>query len=83
MPRHARRYAHTREAIDAAVRGWAADVAAGTVPGEAESTRMDDAVLAEALGLGQLDRPADEPAPKGVSSKTARPSVGIPLDRDL
>jgi 3-methyl-2-oxobutanoate hydroxymethyltransferase len=71
IPRHARLYAHLHETIDTAVRAWAADVAAGTFPGEAETVRMDDAVLAEALGRGEQDRAAG--APLG----------GIPLDRDL
>jgi hypothetical protein len=52
-----------------------ADVAAGTFPGPAETVRMDDAVLDEALG-----RTADDRAPGAVER-----SVGamIPLDRDL
>jgi hypothetical protein len=58
------------------VRAWAADVTAGTFPGAAESVRMDDAVLAEALGQGDLDRP-------GQGSSSGIPSGGIPLDRDL
>ena len=71
IPRHARLYAHLRETIDGAVRAWATDVAAGTFPGAAESVRMDDAVLAEALGHGELDR------------ATVPSAAGIPLDRDL
>ena len=71
VPRHARPYAHLRETIGEAVRNWAADVSAGTFPGDAESVRMDDAILAEALGQGALDRPA------------VTPTGGIPLDRDL
>ena len=50
---------------------YAADVAAGTFPGDAESVRMDDAVLDEALGRGASDRAAGTPL------------AGIPLDRDL
>ncbi len=69
IPRHARRYADLQGVIAEAVRGWAADVAAGSFPGAAESVRMDDAVLADVLGTGALDRP-DLDAP-------------IPLDRDL
>jgi hypothetical protein len=53
-----------------------ADVTAGTFPGAAESVRMDDAVLAEALGQGDLDR-------LGQGSSSGIPSGGIPLDRDL
>jgi 3-methyl-2-oxobutanoate hydroxymethyltransferase len=72
MPRHARPYAKLRETIAAAVRAYSADVEAGTFPGEAETVRMDDAVLDEALGRGVSDRAgADIPA------------GGIPLDRDL
>jgi 3-methyl-2-oxobutanoate hydroxymethyltransferase len=71
IPRHARLYAHLHETIDGAVRAWAADVAAGTFPGTAETVRMEDAVLAEALGRGEDDR---------VTSMTLG---GIPLDRDL
>lgn len=69
IPRHARRYADLQATIDGAVRAWAADVAAGSFPGEAETVRMDDAVLAEVLGRSALDR-ADDIEP-------------IPLDRDL
>jgi 3-methyl-2-oxobutanoate hydroxymethyltransferase len=72
VPRHARPYAHLRTSIDAAARAFAADVEAGTFPGEAETVRMDDAVLDEALGRGESDR-AGGSIPVG----------GIPLDRDL
>ncbi|MFI5254152.1 MAG: 3-methyl-2-oxobutanoate hydroxymethyltransferase [Candidatus Limnocylindrales bacterium] len=71
IPRHARLYANLHETIDGAVRAWAADVIAGTFPGPAETVRMDDAVLAEALGRGEDDRAAFTPL------------GGIPLDRDL
>ena len=73
IPRHARPYADLRGAIRAAAEAWAADVAGGTFPGPAESVRMDDAVLAEALGRSALDRAdlADAELPS------------IPLDRDL
>src|SRR6476619_3100431 len=57
-PRHARAYANVREVIAQAARSYAADVAAGTSPGEAETVRMDDAVLDEVLGRGASDRPA-------------------------
>jgi 3-methyl-2-oxobutanoate hydroxymethyltransferase len=72
VPRHARPYATLRTTIDAAARAWAADVGAGTFPGDAESVRMDEAVLDEALGRGEFDR-AGGSIPVG----------GIPLDRDL
>ena len=51
-----------------------ADVAAGTFPGPAETVRMDDAVLDEALG-----RHADDRAAGGRRT----PGGLIPLDRDL
>ena len=70
VPRHARPYAHLRETIAEAARAYAADVTAGTFPGEAESSRMDESVLAEALGQGELDRPGPD-------------TLRIPLDRDL
>ncbi len=72
VPRHARPYAHVREDILAAATAYAADVAAGTFPGPAETVRMDDTVLDEVLGRGASDRPAGE-----------IPVGGIPLDRDL
>ena len=72
MPRHARPYAHIRETILEAARAYAADVAAGTFPGAAESVRMDDKVLDEVLGRGSPDQPAG-----------SVPVGGIPLDRDL
>ena len=72
VPRHARPYAHVRETILEAAAAYAADVTAGTFPGEAETVRMDDAVLDEVLGRGASDRPAG-----------SIPAGGIPLDRDL
>ncbi len=72
VPRHARPYATLRATIDAAARAYAADVEAGTFPGEAETVRMDDAVLEEALGRGASDR-----------AGSSIPAGGIPLDRDL
>jgi 3-methyl-2-oxobutanoate hydroxymethyltransferase len=72
-PRHAKPYADLRGTILAAAGEWAADVTAGSFPGEAETVRMDDAVLDEALGRGASDRPNDATTPAG----------GIPLDRDL
>ena len=74
-PKHARPYADLQGTIAEAARAWMADVAAGTFPGPAETVRMDDDVLDEALG-----RHADDRAPGAVDR-----SVGamIPLDRDL
>ena len=54
-------------------RAYAADVEAGTFPGEAETVRMDDAVLDEVLGRGDA----------GPAPAARRRSAGIPLDRDL
>ena len=72
IPRHARPYAQVGRAIMDAAVAYAADVEAGTFPGEAESTQMDEAILDEALGRGLPDR----------ASGTI-PIGGIPLDRDL
>ena len=72
-PRHARRYATLGETILAAVRAYRADVEAGTFPGEAETVRMDDAVLEAVLGRSPLDR--------GEAADLS--PAGIPLDRDL
>lgn len=72
VPRHARPYASLRETIRAAALAYAADVEAGTFPGEAETVLMDDDVLDEALGRGASDQPAG-----------SMPVGGIPLDRDL
>lgn len=72
VPRHARPYAHVRESILDAAKGYLADVTAGTFPGPNETVRMDDAVLDEVLGRASADLP-----PGSV------PSGGIPLDRDL
>ena len=49
-PRHARRYANLGPQIAEAVARYAADVASGSFPGDAESVGMEPAVLAELLG---------------------------------
>jgi 3-methyl-2-oxobutanoate hydroxymethyltransferase len=72
VPRHARPYANLRKTIGDAARAFAADVAVGSFPGDAETVRMDDAVLDDALGRGASDRATGE-----------APVAGIPLDRDL
>ncbi len=72
VPRHARPYAHVGDSIREAAIAYAADVSAGTFPGEAESTLMDEAVLDEVLGRGLPDR-----------ASGSIPIGGIPLDRDL
>jgi 3-methyl-2-oxobutanoate hydroxymethyltransferase len=69
-PKHARAYADLRSTILAAARAYATDVAAGTIPGPAETVRMDDEILADVLGRSPLDT-------------AAVPAEGIPLDRDL
>jgi 3-methyl-2-oxobutanoate hydroxymethyltransferase len=70
-PKHARRYADLRGTILGAIAQYRADVEAGTFPGEAETVRMDEAVLDEVLGRSSDDR------------AIAEPLAGIPLDRDL
>jgi 3-methyl-2-oxobutanoate hydroxymethyltransferase len=70
-PKHARAYADLRSTILDAVRAYANDVEAGTIPGPAETVRMDDEVLASVLGRSPLDM------------AEAVPADGIPLDRDL
>ena len=72
VPRHAKPYAHVREAILEAATAYAADVVAGTFPGPEQTVRMDDALLDEVLGRGASDQPAN-----------LLPIGGIPLDRDL
>jgi 3-methyl-2-oxobutanoate hydroxymethyltransferase len=71
-PKHARHYTELYSIIKAAAEAYKADVAAGTFPGPAESTRMDPATLEQILGSSPLDRP-----------EMAAVSGGIPLDRDL
>jgi len=72
-PRHARHYTELYSIIRSAAEAYRADVAAGTFPGPAESSRMDAAMLAEILG----------PAGASVRPEMAEVSGGIPLDRDL
>ncbi|MEO8463471.1 MAG: 3-methyl-2-oxobutanoate hydroxymethyltransferase [Chloroflexota bacterium] len=73
-PRHARPYADLAGTIRAAAVAWASDVVGGTFPGPAETVRMDDATLDEALG-----RTVDDQAGANSGALLA----GIPLDRDL
>jgi 3-methyl-2-oxobutanoate hydroxymethyltransferase len=77
-PKHARPYADLRGAILGAARGFAADVAAGSFPGPAETVRMDDAVLDDVLGRATVDQPATGETETGATARS-----GIPLDRDL
>ena len=72
-PKPARAYADIRGTIADATRRWMADVSAGSFPGPAETVRMDDAVLDDALGRSADDRAS---ADAGAGSL-------IPLDRDL
>ncbi|MBI2777211.1 MAG: 3-methyl-2-oxobutanoate hydroxymethyltransferase [Chloroflexi bacterium] len=74
-PRHARRYADLQTTIAEAARAYAEDVRNGTFPGPAETVRMDDSTLDEALGRSAEDRAATSTA-DGLLA-------GIPLDRDL
>lgn len=73
-PRHARKYADLEGTIRTAAATWAADVVEGRFPGPAETVRMDDATLDEALG-----RTPDDRASRVMDGLGA----GIPLDRDL
>ena len=68
-PRHARRFGEVGKALAEAVAAYRDAVASGQFPGEAESSAMDEAVLAEVLGRSSLDQPDM--------------SLAIPLDRDL
>ncbi|MFM2106486.1 MAG: hypothetical protein RL338_1518 [Chloroflexota bacterium] len=73
VPRHAKRYADLRGAIAAAVGAYAADVRAGSFPGEEQTVRMAPGLLDDVLGRSAADRaPGDAPLLEG-----------IPLDRDL
>jgi len=79
-PRHARKYADLEGSIRAAAEAWAADVVTGAFPGPAETVRMDDATLDEALGRTADDRAAPGRAATGMADGLP---AGIPLDRDL
>ena len=68
-PRHARRFGEIGKALAEAVAAYRDAVTSGQFPGEAESSAMDEAVLAEVLGRSSLDQPDM--------------SLAIPLDRDL
>jgi len=74
IPRHAKPYADLRGVILAAAAEYRAEVEAGTFPGAAQATRMDDAILDEVLGHAPDDRTVGGPA---------QIDAGIPLDRDL
>jgi 3-methyl-2-oxobutanoate hydroxymethyltransferase len=76
-PKHARAYADLQGTIAGATKAWMADVLAGSFPGPAETVRMDDAVLDEALGRHADDQPAG-----GGAGARSMPAM-IPLDRDL
>ncbi len=78
-PRHARAYADVRGVIRDAVAAYRTDVEAGTFPGPAESTRMDDDVLDEVLGRSEQDRSTTS----GEPGRAADDGLRIPLDRDL
>ncbi|HZW00362.1 MAG TPA: 3-methyl-2-oxobutanoate hydroxymethyltransferase [Candidatus Deferrimicrobium sp.] len=68
-PRHARRFGEIGKALAEAVAAYRDAVTSGQFPGDAESSSMDEAVLAEVLGRSSLDQPDM--------------SLAIPLDRDL
>ncbi|MEO7119409.1 MAG: 3-methyl-2-oxobutanoate hydroxymethyltransferase [Candidatus Limnocylindrales bacterium] len=71
-PKHARLYGQIGAAMGEALAAYAHDVEEGTFPGEAESFAMDDAILADVLGLGALDQ-----------APSVSPVMAIPLDEDL
>jgi len=73
VPRHARPFSDLRGTMHAAFEAYRAEVEAGTFPGAAQSTRMDDEILDEVLGRTAADR-------QGTATEV---SGGIPLDRDL
>jgi 3-methyl-2-oxobutanoate hydroxymethyltransferase len=68
-PRHARRFGEVGLALADAVAAYRDAVISGQFPGQAESSAMDEAVLADVLGRSALDQPDER--------------LAIPLDRDL
>ena len=76
-PKHARPYADLEGTIAEATRTWLADVKAGTFPGPAETVRMEDSILDDALGRHADDRPS------GSEARDRSSPAMIPLDRDL
>jgi 3-methyl-2-oxobutanoate hydroxymethyltransferase len=73
VPRHARPYAHVREAIAEAAGRWAADVADGTFPGPEQTSEMDEAILREAFG--DDDAAAGDTADPREPSRPGAPSA--------
>jgi 3-methyl-2-oxobutanoate hydroxymethyltransferase len=71
-PKHARHYTELYSIIKTAAEAYRTDVIAGSFPGPAESSRMDNTTLDEILGQTAMDRP-----------EMVESSRGIPLDRDL
>ncbi len=76
-PKHARSYADLEGTIAEAASTWLADVKSGTFPGPAETVRMEDSVLDDALGRHADDRPS------GAAAADRSSPAMIPLDRDL
>ncbi len=74
VPRHASPYADLRGIIADATARYAADVEAGAFPGEAQTVRMDDAVLDEVLGRGR-----SRPAGRGIDAGGRHPARPRPL----
>ncbi len=64
-PKHARHYDELGRATTAAVQRYAADVASGTVPGDAETVRSYDPALADLLRDGGPPVPAAPPGGEG------------------
>jgi 3-methyl-2-oxobutanoate hydroxymethyltransferase len=76
-PRHAKAYADLRGTIIDAARAYRDEVEAGTFPGDAQTVRMDEAVLDAVLGRTPLD------GPEAGTTASVGDVAGIPLDRDL
>jgi 3-methyl-2-oxobutanoate hydroxymethyltransferase len=78
IPKHAKPYAHLEETIHDAAAAYAAEVTDGSFPTPAQSSRMDEAILADVLGASALDRPAGS-----LTAMDVTEFVSIPLDEDL
>ncbi len=69
VPRHARHFGEVGQVLSDAVKAYRDAVQTGDFPAEAESSSMEQSVLDEVLGRGELDQ--------------AGTPTSIPLDRDL
>src|SRR4029078_8571995 len=52
IPKHAKQYEHLSDRMAEAITSYAKEVADGTFPTEANSSKMDPDILAEVLGAG-------------------------------